>query len=264
LPLLPMMAAQHLAAYGIPLLSRNETLERYSSASITQAGIEVAVFIGALALAWRFGMELFHPRPTQCYALSVFAKNDDRTRRLGGIILILIATGYQVLTSLRLIDVILGLLPAGTNSIFTAMIKSVTMAGYFLVAMSLGAGEAKPGIRLLFWATLTLNAVIMSSGFLLSSVTNLFAAVVLGLFWSSGRMPWRFLCLATLPLALLHLGKFEMRERYWGEQAQETFTAMRDERFAEIAATTGAFGLAKQLEAQFARLLPSAAAAKQE
>jgi hypothetical protein len=39
---------------------------------------------------------------------------------------------------------------------------------------------------------------------------------------------------------------------------------MRDERFAEIAATTGAFGLAKQLEAQFARLLPSAAAAKQE
>ncbi len=50
----------------------------------------------------------------------------------------------------------------------------------------------------------------------------------------------------------------------FGGQAQETFTAMRDERFAEIAATTGAFGLAKKLEAQFARLLPSAAAAKQE
>jgi len=33
---------------------------------------------------------------------------------------------------------------------------------------------------------------------------------------------------------------------------------MRDERFAEIAAQTGAFGLAKQLEAQLARLLPGA------
>jgi peptidoglycan hydrolase FlgJ len=44
----------------------------------------------------------------------------------------------------------------------------------------------------------------------------------------------------------------------FGSQAQETFAAMRDERFAEIAANTGAFGLAKQLEAQFARLLPSA------
>ena len=44
-------------------------------------------------------------------------------------------------------------------------------------------------------------------------------------------------------------------------QAQETFASMRDERFADIAAQTGAFGLAKQLEAQFARLLPSASPA---
>lgn len=44
----------------------------------------------------------------------------------------------------------------------------------------------------------------------------------------------------------------------FGGQAQETFASMRDERFAEIAAETGAIGLARQLEAQFARLLPSA------
>ncbi len=42
-----------------------------------------------------------------------------------------------------------------------------------------------------------------------------------------------------------------------GGQRHETFAAMRDERFAEIAATTGAFGLAKQLEAQLARALPA-------
>ena len=47
----------------------------------------------------------------------------------------------------------------------------------------------------------------------------------------------------------------------FGGQAQETFAAMRDERFAEIAAKTGAFGLAKQLETQLARLLPAAAPA---
>ena len=50
----------------------------------------------------------------------------------------------------------------------------------------------------------------------------------------------------------------------FGGQAQETFTAMRDERFADIAATSGAFGLARQLESQFARLLPSAAAGPKE
>jgi flagellar protein FlgJ len=49
----------------------------------------------------------------------------------------------------------------------------------------------------------------------------------------------------------------------FGGQAQETFAAMRDERFADIAAKTGAFGLAKQLEGQFARLLPVSPAAKE-
>ena len=37
-------------------------------------------------------------------------------------------------------------------------------------------------------------------------------------------------------------------EDLFGSQANDTFTQMRDERFADIAASTGAFGLARQLE----------------
>lgn len=50
----------------------------------------------------------------------------------------------------------------------------------------------------------------------------------------------------------------------FGGQAQETFTQMRDERFADIAAEAGTFGLARQLEAQFAKLLPAAPPAAKE
>ena len=47
-------------------------------------------------------------------------------------------------------------------------------------------------------------------------------------------------------------------ETLWGnDQGDQTFTAMRDERFADIAAQTGVFGLAKQVEAQLAtRITP--------
>lgn len=41
----------------------------------------------------------------------------------------------------------------------------------------------------------------------------------------------------------------------FGGAGLETFTEMRDERFAEIAAQTGAFGLADQIEAHLARFL---------
>lgn len=43
-----------------------------------------------------------------------------------------------------------------------------------------------------------------------------------------------------------------------GDQGRDTFTQMRDERFADIAAKSGAFGLAARIEAQLARALPAA------
>ncbi|MCW1382998.1 rod-binding protein [Novosphingobium sp. KCTC 2891] len=44
----------------------------------------------------------------------------------------------------------------------------------------------------------------------------------------------------------------------------DTFTQMRDDRFAEIASQSGSFGLAKQIEAQLARTLDPAPPKKQE
>ncbi|WP_226017567.1 rod-binding protein [Novosphingobium sp. FKTRR1] len=45
------------------------------------------------------------------------------------------------------------------------------------------------------------------------------------------------------------------------DQGRDTFTQMRDERFADIASKSGAFGLAARIEAQLARALPIAATA---
>lgn len=42
-----------------------------------------------------------------------------------------------------------------------------------------------------------------------------------------------------------------------GGQALDTFRQMQDDRFADIAAESGAFGLAKIIEAQLARHLPA-------
>lgn len=42
-----------------------------------------------------------------------------------------------------------------------------------------------------------------------------------------------------------------------GGQGLDTFRAMQDSHFADLASQTGALGLAKQIEAQLARQLPS-------
>ena len=50
--------------------------------------------------------------------------------------------------------------------------------------------------------------------------------------------------------------KTDFGESIFGGQAMDTFRQMQDERFADIASETGAFGLANMLEAQLARHLP--------
>jgi flagellar protein FlgJ len=46
----------------------------------------------------------------------------------------------------------------------------------------------------------------------------------------------------------------------FSSEAMGTFRQMQDERYADIASDTGAFGLAKMIEAQLARFLPVTAA----
>jgi peptidoglycan hydrolase FlgJ len=48
---------------------------------------------------------------------------------------------------------------------------------------------------------------------------------------------------------------------FGASQGMDTFKQMQDERFADIASETGAFGLAKMIEAHLARFLPTDTAA---
>jgi peptidoglycan hydrolase FlgJ len=50
--------------------------------------------------------------------------------------------------------------------------------------------------------------------------------------------------------------KSSMGNELFGGQEMDTFRQMQDERFADIAAERGSFGLAKMIEAQMARQLP--------
>jgi|KBSSwiStaDraftv2_1062776.scaffolds.fasta_scaffold202458_2 flagellar protein FlgJ len=56
-------------------------------------------------------------------------------------------------------------------------------------------------------------------------------------------------------LAQAHAAKPAGEDSLFGGQAMDTFNSMQDERYAKIAADSGAFGLAKQIETQLAAQL---------
>jgi hypothetical protein len=226
LPLLPTIAVQHLLAYGTPIVNEHETLAAYPPEYLTDAGWEVCILLLTLSLAWRWGMEMFRPGTSVAYALRVFETTPgDAGRARLGFILVLATTSYEILDSMQLVGVLFEVLPAGSYSLVTALMNATTMAGYFLLAMQVGSGDCAPSLRLFFWATLAVNLVLLSSTFLLSSPIGMVAAATIGLFWSSGRIPWKLLVCVSAFLSFLHLGKFEMRERYWESADGEAVAA---------------------------------------
>lgn len=215
LPLLPLLAVQHLVVYGVPLVNNNEIVAAYPESLMDQAGLEVLILLAVTAASWRFGMQVFRPSRPVAYALKAFVSEGNQVLNRVGIALIVAAAGYELAGSLGFVGAIMDILPSGTQSIVVAMVNAVGMSGYFLVAMFIASGEASGSTRNIFWCVLVAHLVLLTSSLLLSSVINIIGAVVIGLFWGSGKMPKRFLLICALILSFLNIGKFEMRDRYW-------------------------------------------------
>jgi hypothetical protein len=236
LPIVPLIAIQHLVVYGLPIVIGHEVLEHFPESYVTQAGVEVLIFSFALAAAWWLGMNMFRPASPVSYALQGFnQETGGRLKRLG-FGLILGSSLHIVLESLDLFAPVYSVLPEGSVSLITTLVSAAGACGFFLVAMFVGNRDISIGGRLLFWGLLAGDCFIRAAGFLLSASTTLLASVLIGLFWSTGRLPRRFLAVVVLILAFLNLGKFTMRDHYWavdGETAPQFTLQQMPDHYAE-------------------------------
>jgi hypothetical protein len=125
------------------------------------------------------------------------------------------ATGFEVLQGLGLADPLYTLLPTGSDSIIGALISVAGACGFFLVSLVVGGSEASVFEKLSFWILIIANAMISAEDFILAAPAASLITVAIGLFWSNGRIPWRYLTIAMLSLSFLNTGKTSMRARYW-------------------------------------------------
>ena len=223
LPVLPLLALQNLLVYGLPIVSGHEVVTEYPESFVTQAGLELLIFSLAMAAAWRLGMELMQPASPLSFALrSIQQEGVQQLRRLG-FALIAAASAYFLAQALGWLEVVLNALPAGSASLVAPLVSAAASCGFFLVAMFIGTRQVSGPGRAVFWTLLVLCCVVSASGLLLSSTTAVVAAVLIGLFWGSGRMPWVYVAVVIVVLGYFNVGKITMRERYWGPTGDAEF-----------------------------------------
>ena len=215
LPIVPLLAVQTLIAYGLPILTGNPTILRFSESDLTTAGLEVLLYCGAMAGGWSLGILQIATSSRACYALQGFDEaNMAKVGRLG-LALVVAGAFIQLLRSLQLLEPLFAMLPAGSNSLVNVLLSAVSACGFFLSSMLVGQGLLGPTARLVFWSLLAFQCYVTASGFLLSGTMTMIFSVLIGLFWGSGRIPWRFIIVVLALLSFLNVGKFTMRERYW-------------------------------------------------
>jgi hypothetical protein len=95
------------------------------------------------------------------------------------------------------------------------------MCGFLIGALGVGGGGVKRSFKYLFWSAFVIQCVVSAGTLLLSSTIIYVGSVLIGLFWSSGRFPWRFTIITISILSFLNLGKHELRERYWNAETGE-------------------------------------------
>ncbi|MGD1030235.1 MAG: hypothetical protein ABSA05_03760 [Opitutaceae bacterium] len=221
LPMLPLLALQNLVIYSSPIVFGHASVALAKESQVFQAGLEVLVFGAAMTAAWWAGMHVFSPSLPVSYVLVDVHRGGSGGLSRMGFILAGIGTGYLVLQSLGLTQVLIDRLPAGAYSIVFALVSGASTCGFFTIALSFGSERAGPVKKLAFWALLLANSIITTSTFLLSAVSGNVLAAAIGLFWGSGKVPWRFGITVALILSFLNVGKFSMREKYWPQGPDE-------------------------------------------
>jgi hypothetical protein len=220
-PLLPMLVIQQLVINGLPILSNHDILRQYPAEFIASAGLQVLVFALALIGGWRLALQMIQPADGRAYVLVGIDRDGVAGLSRLGFGLVGGATLFLVLQSLDLSNFIFELLPSGSYPIVGAVTAAASASGFFLLSMILGSGDMAPVSRTFFWAIMALNCMISASSLLLSSAAVVIASVIIGLFWSRGQLPWRFIVVVMCMLSFFNSGKYEMRGRYWQSPDEE-------------------------------------------
>jgi hypothetical protein len=222
LPLLPVMAVQSLIIYGVPIAAGHDVVLTYPSSFVLRAGEEVLIFDLAMVLAWRAAMLVLRPSPPVCYAMQEFDRAGVKGWSRLGFGMVAASTAFLVLQSLNLTDPVISNLPSGSNSIIAALVSVVSTFGFFLISMTIGSGQSSTIGKAFFWALLIANGMLAASELFLYTAAASLITVAIGFFWSSGRIPWRYLVVSMLCLSFFNTGKTTMRERYWSHDYEPT------------------------------------------
>lgn len=208
LPVFPVFALIHCLSFALPLVTQHPDTQLYPPEIISGSAFSAALFLLSGTLAWYLSTK----KPLGAHAQMLVL--DTNSQNLLVWFPLIAAIGHYF------VGVTFGWgFLGGLQSVLTAAILGFQTLAVFTLSFKIGAGEVPPAQRRAFAFLLATLMILNASSFLLIGAISLFLVSIIGFVTASGRIPWRVILPVLLAVMVLHVGKHDMREKYWGRYA---------------------------------------------
>lgn len=201
--------------YAIPLLSHQSEVRSYPPDVLFTSS--VAIFIYLIAANTGFSLVRTPPKSPHWAVTSLIPPHAYRYVPIG----LLLNTVYLYIFTFTKI------IPSEFAGSIRALFFGLGTLSTFILARLWGAGLLRKEQVWFLVINLAIQIIFLFSHLYLISGISLVALALIAYTTSQRRVPWVFLLIFTPVVALLHLGKSEMRRLYWQEKRPApTLTAL--------------------------------------
>jgi hypothetical protein len=209
LPIWPVFVLVTGINYALPMLQDPESLDAYTATDIITGGISVVGFVLLGTMIW----------------LSMTSRASKAPRT---ILMIEQAHAVRYLQMFVWFGVLFAVnefagwvhFPGNTMQVVRGIAGSLSTMGLFVLAYYHGRGLLNKQELTLFAGGAVLTMMANMTSLMLANAVVPVAMVIFGYMLGSNKIPWRVTAIAFVIMALLHPGKYEMRNIYWSGSAE--------------------------------------------
>jgi hypothetical protein len=202
-PIFEIFIATNVTSYGVPLMTEHDAVVLFDERVRQDAALAVIAFLIAASLAYYATRA--HPRTTPLWTQQVLER-PNKQWMLRGLVL---ATVYTLVVPYLYVP------PPGVEGILRAVLFGIGMSCTFIIAVAWGLGRLQRGEKTLVAACLALQFLLLSSSLVLRAGTSIVLLAFVGHFFGARRIPYVVLTVVLVVLAILNIGKYDLRKTYW-------------------------------------------------
>lgn len=207
-PIFEIFIATNLTSYGIPLLTEHDAVVLFDERVRQDAALVVVAFLVAASIAYY--LTPGNPR-TRPFWTEQALERPNKQWILRGLIL---STVYTLVVPYFYAP------PAGVEGILRAVFFGIGTSCTFIISMAWGLGRLPGREKGVVVGCLALQFALLSSSLILRAGTSIILLAFVGYFFGSRRIPYLALAVALPVLAVLNIGKYDLRGTYWTADEQ--------------------------------------------